>query len=337
MALAQILQRRVKATKAEREEEDLSVESEDVEEQEEGSRSAEDDGGIAELSKSGIRDDDGQDDKDTSEEDNDHSDVSLVDQLLYRSISNPSEQTSSAPPTPEQSLTNISFGALASAQASLGLKRKRPFLTEGPNKRRSPSPFLETQERLAGKKDHRVHSRTSKHAPTELSSKKAVSRKRSIVAAPIIAHRDPRFEALSGTLDSTKLEKNYSFLNDYRTSEISALKSSVRTTKDDAAKEALKRQLLSMESREKARAAKEVQQEVLREHRRREKEAVEKGKKPFYLKKGEQKKLVLVKKFEEMEEKKVERVIERRNKKKAGKERKGMPDGRRSGNPKVDI
>ncbi|MCJ1293475.1 rRNA biogenesis protein rrp36 [Xylographa carneopallida] len=319
MALAQILQRRVKATKAEREEEDLSVESEDVEEQEEGSRSAEDDGGIAELSKSGIRDDDGQDDKDTSEEDNDHSD------------------TSSAPPTPEQSLTNISFGALASAQASLGLKRKRPFLTEGPNKRRSPSPFLETQERLAGKKDHRVHSRTSKHAPTELSSKKAVSRKRSIVAAPIIAHRDPRFEALSGTLDSTKLEKNYSFLNDYRTSEISALKSSVRTTKDDAAKEALKRQLLSMESREKARAAKEVQQEVLREHRRREKEAVEKGKKPFYLKKGEQKKLVLVKKFEEMEEKKVERVIERRNKKKAGKERKGMPDGRRSGNPKVDI
>ena len=133
------------------------------------------------------------------------------------------------------------------------------------------------------------------------------------------------------------MDKNYSFLNDYRTSEISALKSSIRTTKDDAAKEALKRQLLSMESREKARVTKEVQQDVLREHRRREKEAVEKGKKPFYLKKGEQKKLALVKKFEGMGEKKVERVIERRRKKKAGKERKGMPDGRRDGNTMVDV
>ncbi|MCJ1381024.1 rRNA biogenesis protein rrp36 [Xylographa soralifera] len=313
MALAQILQRRVKATKAEREDEEVSVESESAEEQEKRSRSNEDHGGIGELGDSGVSDNDAHGDKFTSE-DGDHS------------------GSSSAPLSPEQSLTNISFGALVSAQASLGVKRKRLSLSAGTDKRRSPSPFLEAQERLAGKKDHRVHSRTSKHAPTELSSKKAVSRKRSIVAAPTIAHRDPRFEALSGTLDTTKLEKNYSFLNDYRTSEISALKTNIRSTKDDAAKEALKRRLLSMESREKARAAREVQQEVLREHRRREKEAVEKGKKPFYLKKGEQKKLALVKKFEGMGEKRVERVIERRRKKKAGKERKGMPDGRRGGN-----
>ena len=133
------------------------------------------------------------------------------------------------------------------------------------------------------------------------------------------------------------MEKNYSFLNDYRTSEISALKTSIRSTKDDVAKEALKRQLLSMESREKARATKEVQQDVLREHRRKEKEAVEKGKKPFYLKQGEQKKLALVKKFEGMGEKKVERVIERRRKKKAGKERKGMPDGRRAGHSTIVV
>ncbi|MCJ1318329.1 rRNA biogenesis protein rrp36 [Xylographa vitiligo] len=318
MALAQILQRRVKATKAEREDEELSVEYENVEELEKRSSSNEDDDDIGELD-GGNSDNDAEDDKFTLEENEDHSESSLI------------------PLSPEQSLTNISFGALASAQASLGVKRKRPSLSDAPNKRRSPSPFLEAQERLAGKKDHRVHSRTSKHAPTELSSKKAVSRKRSIVAAPIIAHRDPRFAALSGTLDTTKVDKNYSFLNDYRTSEISALKSSIRTTKDDAAKEALKRQLLSMESREKARVTKEVQQDVLREHRRREKEAVEKGKKPFYLKKGEQKKLALVKKFEGMGEKKVERVIERRRKKKAGKERKGMPDGRRGGNTMVDV
>ncbi|MCJ1434864.1 rRNA biogenesis protein rrp36 [Xylographa pallens] len=315
MALVQILQRRVKATKAEREAEELSVESENVEGQEEGSSSNDD---LVELGDSGVSDNDSQDNSNTLEEDDDDS-------------------SSAIPLSPEQSLTNISFGALASAQASLGIKRKRSPLSDGPDRRRSPSPFLEARERLAGKKDHRVHSRTSKHAPTELSSKKAVSRKRSIVAAPIIAHRDPRFEALSGALDTTKMEKNYSFLNDYRTSEISALKTGIRSTKDDVAKEALKRQLLSMESREKARAAKELQQDVLREHRRREKEAAEKGKKPFYLKRGEQKKLALVKKFEGMGKKKVERVIERRRKKKAGKERKGMPDGRRAGHSTIAV
>ena len=127
------------------------------------------------------------------------------------------------------------------------------------------------------------------------------------------------------------MEKNYAFLNDYRSSEIAALKASIRNTKDLAVKEGLKRELLSMESREKARKARELEQEVLREHRKREKETVQKGKKPYFLKKGEQKKLALVKMFEGMGEKKVERVIERRRKKKAAKERRGVPRARREG------
>ena len=125
------------------------------------------------------------------------------------------------------------------------------------------------------------------------------------------------------------MEKNYAFLNDYRSSEIAALKASIRSAKDLAMKEGLKRDLLSMESREKARKAKELAQDVLREHRKREKEAVRKGKKPFFLKKGERKKLALIKRFKGMGEKKVERVIERRRKKKAAKERRGMPMARR--------
>jgi ribosomal RNA-processing protein 36 len=202
-----------------------------------------------------------------------------------------------------------------------------------PSKRRSPSPFHEEAERLAGKKDHRVLARASKHAPTELSSKKAVSRKRSVVPIPTIKYRDPRFEALSGPLDTAKVANNYSFLDDYRASEIAALKIQIRKAKDPAVKEGLKKQLISMESREKARKAKELEQEVLREHRRKEKAMVEKGKKPFFLKKGEQKKLALVKKFEGLGEKKVDKLIERRRKKKAGRERKSMPFGRRG----VDV
>ena len=210
----------------------------------------------------------------------------------------------------------------------MNLKRKRSS-TPQPARKRALSPFAEALERKAGKKDHRTLTRPSKHAPTEISSKKAVSRKRSIVVPPTIAHRDPRFNNLSGTLDTNKVAANYAFLNDYRQSELAALKSTIRNTRDPIAKEVLKKELLVMNSKEKARKDKEIQQAVLREHRSKEKEAVKSGKQPFYLKRGEQKKLALVKKFEGLGEKKVERIIARRTKKKSGKERKNMPAERR--------
>lgn len=84
-----------------------------------------------------------------------------------------------------------------------------------------------------------------------------------------------------------------------------------------------------MESRRKTQQAKDQQQEILRAHRRRERELVQKGKKPFYLKKAEQKRRVLVERFEGLSAKQVDRAIERRRRKKAARERKAMPWGRR--------
>ena len=146
-----------------------------------------------------------------------------------------------------------------------------------------------------------------------------------------IAHRDPRFEPLVGKVNAEALKKNYSFLESYRASEIATLKSTLRETRDPTLSEQLKKKLQSMESQDKARAMKEAQREVIRSHRKSEQEAVKQGKKPFYLKKGEQKKIALVKKFEGLGEKKAEKMIERRRKKKAGRERREMPIGRRSG------
>ena len=77
MALAQILQRRVKATKAEREDEELSVEYENVEELEKRSSSNEVDDDIGELD-GGNSDNDAEDDKFTLEENEDHSEVSVI-------------------------------------------------------------------------------------------------------------------------------------------------------------------------------------------------------------------------------------------------------------------
>ena len=106
----------------------------------------------------------------------------------------------------------------------------------------------------------------------------------------------------------------------------------LRETKDDGVRENIERDLLRMESQQKAKVAEEQEQAILREHRKKERGAVEKGKKPYFLKKGEVKKEVLLRRFKSLGEQKIERVIERRRKKQAAKERRGMPDYRRSVN-----
>ena len=108
-----------------------------------------------------------------------------------------------------------------------------------------------------------------------------------------------------------------------------ALKESIRNTNVDEDKEKLKRALRSMESRRKAQEAKEAEREVVRAHRREEAEAVGKGKRVWFLKKGEMKRRVLERRFEGLGEKRAEKVVERRRKKMASRERKGMPAERR--------
>ncbi|KAG4416872.1 rRNA biogenesis protein rrp36 [Cadophora malorum] len=231
---------------------------------------------------------------------------------------------------PEEEITDnvasISFGALAKAQASLEPGRKKRVA----NKVGDTWEDNEALERKAGRKDHRDFNRSSKHAPTEISSKKAVSRKREVVPVVKRAYRDPRFEAVGGPIDETKVSKAYAFLDDYREDEMKELRNAIKNTKDEDAKEKLKRALLSMESKKKAQLRKNKEQEILDRHRKEEKELVKQGKQPFYLKKAEQKKRVLLDTFGDLKGKQLDRVIERRRKKVEGKEKKKMPYARRT-------
>lgn len=234
----------------------------------------------------------------------------------------------------EQDIGVISFGALARAQEDLLGKRSFKITDDDVDSTLQTNPLVpytdaEAEERKAGKKDLRDFSRSSKHAPAELSSKKAVSRRREVVQANKLDHRDPRFEPFSGPIDGAKLKKNYSFLDVYRDSEIAELRAAILSSKNADSLEKLKQALRSMESRKNTDAAKHQEQAVLRLHRAKEKELVKQGKKPFYLKRGERRKLALVERFEGLKEKQVDKLIERRRKKKTARERKEMPEGRR--------
>lgn len=184
-------------------------------------------------------------------------------------------------------------------------------------------------ERKFGRKDHRDFNRSNKHAPTEISSKKAVSRRREVIPAHKREFRDPRFEPLTGHVDESKIRVAYSFLDEYREDEMKELKAVIKATRDEEAKAKLKRALASMESRKKADLKKRKELEVLDRHRKEEKELVKQGKKPFYLKKAEQKKRLLVDQFSSLKGKQLDRVIERRRRKIEGKEKRNMPFSRR--------
>lgn len=130
--------------------------------------------------------------------------------------------------------------------------------------------------------------RPSKHAPAVQSSKRMVSRKRTVVDVKKPVFRDPRFDNMGGAKpDDHVLDTRYSFLKDYRASEIAQLRATIKKTKNEAEKEKLKKKLLSMESQQKSREAKEKQQEIVREHKKKEKELVKQGKQPYFLKKCE--------------------------------------------------
>ena len=141
--------------------------------------------------------------------------------------------------------------------------------------------------------------------------------------------RDPRFEAISGMVDEGKVRRAYGFLDDYREDEMKDLRTAIKGARDEEVKERLKRELLSMESRKKAQMRKDKADEVLNKHRMEEKELVKQGKQPFYLKKSEQKKRVLVEQYGGLKGKQLDHVMERRRKKVEGKEKKNMPFKRR--------
>lgn len=178
--------------------------------------------------------------------------------------------------------------------------------------------------RIQNKETAPKPTRTSKHAPQEQSSKKPVSRRREILQDNRRKARDPRFDPLMGAVDEEKMRRAYAFLDEYRDSEITDLKAQIRKAKDMGEKESLKRQLLSMESKKKAQKKRDEADDLLRQHRNKEKELVAQGKQPFYLKKSEQKQQLLTNRFADMSKGQVDRAIERKRKKMAGKEKKEL-------------
>lgn len=168
------------------------------------------------------------------------------------------------------------------------------------------------------------------------SSKHAVTRKRTVIEPPAVPKtRDPRFDPTvvgkNSRMPTASADAAYSFLNDYRAAELKDLKEQLRQTKNAEQKESLKRAVRSATDRMREVENRKREQRILADHKKQEKELIREGKKsnPYYMKKSDLKKQVLLHKYNEMNSKDRAKALERRRKKVAAKERLQMPEERR--------
>ncbi|CAL8334175.1 unnamed protein product [Lota lota] len=177
-----------------------------------------------------------------------------------------------------------------------------------------------------GPRARRGQKRLNKNRPIEVSSKRYVPFLREVVAVKKSVRRDPRFDDLSGEYKPEIFEKTYRFINDIRSSEKEAVKKMLKTSQRSSKKEQLRSLVLRMENQERSRRSQEMQREKELEFKRKQKEQAALGLQPFYLNKGEQNKLQLAEKYEQLKRSgKLENFLTKKRKRNATKDRKKLP------------
>ena len=170
-----------------------------------------------------------------------------------------------------------------------------------------------------------------KDGPIELSSKRPVSRFRQVLTSKRQS-RDPRFSSKSGSLNPSVYSQSYGFISNLQDSELKELEKAKSKTKVQSEAESISKLIQSIKSRKEAKINASASQEIKRSWKKQEMERVSQGKKPFYLKKTKLKEMELIQKYKSLKEsgdKVLEKYMEKKRKKKASKEKLGMPKARR--------
>ncbi|KAF8380323.1 hypothetical protein HHK36_027806 [Tetracentron sinense] len=176
--------------------------------------------------------------------------------------------------------------------------------------------------------------RANKNRPMEITSKKPVGRFREVIQAPKRVIRDPRFESLCGNLDTDGFRKRYSFLyeNDLP-AEREELQKLIKKSNDPEVIDESKNRISWIHKQLKEEeSAKRIDTQILAVHKKKEREAAKRGKRPFYLKKSEIRDQRLIEKYNDLKAAgKLESFIEKRRRKNASKDHRYVPY-RRSNN-----
>ncbi|KAK6897488.1 rRNA biogenesis protein RRP36 [Candida tropicalis] len=262
----------------------------------------------------------------------DDDDISSEDDFTYSSKTNKKSRGDEE----DDELSSISFGALNRAQAKLS-KRDSDDDDEEEEEESADDGFFEDSDSdgppeessSSNRHGNNDKKKKNKHAPSESSSKRPVSRIRDIPGLPSrreqTLHTDIRFDAAYGKADLRKIRKDYAFLDDYRKQEISNMEGILRDKKNrlnDDEREEIKLQLQSLKSRMDTLKNRDLEESILKNYKKQQMDDFKSGKvnKPYFLKRSDKRKVLQKAKFDSMKPKQREKAMERKRKKRLGKE-----------------
>ncbi|WAR18448.1 RRP36-like protein [Mya arenaria] len=137
-----------------------------------------------------------------------------------------------------------------------------------------------------------------------------------------LVRRDPRFDDLSGEFKDEHFQRNFSFLSDVKAREKQLVQKKLQKTTNEKKKEDLSKLLNKMkEEREKKQA------DLEKSWKSKEKELVKEGKTPYFLKKGDRKKLELAERYRDLQKTgKLDQYLSKKHKRNAQKDRRKLPN-----------
>ncbi|EJS41605.1 YOR287C [Saccharomyces arboricola H-6] len=267
--------------------------------------------------------------------------------LLGNILAKRNEQEIEEQESSDDELKTLSFGSLKKAdtlmsEEDLKVKKpthKQPTVTAYKEERFDKDEESEDESEEAGffeedsedesRYGQRVSKKKGKHAPTEQSSKKRASRVRDIPGLEIPRNKrsnlyqDVRFDRSTGKpIDTSVIRKRYQFLDEYRENEIGELQKLLKDRKflskiDQQDREEMEQRLKSMKSRLQSMKNKDLERNILKDY---ENDMNKDNATKFHLKESEKRKVVQKWKFDHMKTKQREKVMERKRKKRLGKE-----------------
>ena len=234
---------------------------------------------------------------------------------------NDDDDDSVSEPTPRSKLQNTSLSPSEPPDTSSSEDSDTGFFEEEDE---------EEARTRSGNKSNQNRKRKHKHAPTEHSSKKRVSTLREIDGLKPSnklensgLYKDIRFDRSTGKAeDMAVIRRRYKFLDEYREREIAELEKMLSDKKftsklDEDELREMQTRLTSMKSRLQTIKNRDLESKIVKEYE----DKINAGNKTrFHLKKSERRKVVQKWKFDHMGAKQREKVMDRKRKRRLGKE-----------------
>ncbi|XP_025846717.1 kelch domain-containing protein 3 isoform X2 [Vulpes vulpes] len=210
--------------------------------------------------------------------------------------------------------SDMSFEELLELQSQVGTKTYKRLVAGNSSKKQGSRPRVQNA------------CVADKHRPLEMSAKVRVPFLRQVVPISKKVARDPRFDDLSGEYNPEVFDKTYEFLNDIRAKEKELVKKQLKKHHSGQEHEKLQQLLQRMEQQEMAQQERRRQQELRLALKQEQRARAQQGHRPYFLKKSEQRELVLAEKFKELKRsKRLESFLSRKRRRNAGKDRRHLP------------